>query len=100
MSPYFVLLVATLTSLGAVALGVRRLGLPGRALGAAAGAMLEAVGISVVFLLVNFAVGAAVILGLRVVTSWFVSIYILDDVSWLGVALVQGLTFQAWRARG
>ena len=34
---------------------------------------------------------------LRSLTGTFVSAYATDDVVWLGVSLIQGLAFQAWR---
>src|SRR5262249_37810310 len=37
------------------------------------------------------------VVALRSVTSTFVSVYVIDDTVWLGLALLQGLVFQWWR---
>jgi hypothetical protein len=90
--------VVAASSLGAYVLGARRLGLqPGR-LPAALGAALETLGVAVAFFGVNLVAGLAVILAFRSLGGRFVPIYLTNDVTWIGLALLQGLVFQAWRA--
>jgi hypothetical protein len=49
------------------------------------------------FAIVNLALGAAMILGVRAVTGRFVSLYLLDDVVWIAVSLLQGIAWSLWR---
>jgi len=93
----FMLALAGLTSAAAYLLGVRRLGLAPARLGAALGKMLETVGAVLIFLVADLLVAVIVVVALRSVTGTFVSVYMNDDAVWLGLALVQGLVFQAWR---
>jgi hypothetical protein len=37
------------------------------------------------------------VLAVRGLTGTFVSAYATDDAVWLGLSLIQGLAFQAWR---
>jgi hypothetical protein len=92
----FMLAVAGLTSAAAYLLGVRALGLVPTRLGAALGKMLEMVGAVLTFLVADLLV-ALVLVALRGVTGTFVSVYVIDDTVWLGLALLQGLVFQWWR---
>ena len=94
----FMLALATLTSVAAYLLGVRRLGLEPARLGAAIGRMLETVGAVLIFLAANLLVAVVLVMALRGVTDRFVSIYVTDDAVWLSLALLQGLVFQWWRA--
>jgi len=89
--------IVALTSAGACLAGARVLALRRSALGAALGEALECVGLAVVFLLVNLAVGMASILGFRALTGRFVSIYWLNDVSLAALSCLQALVFHCWR---
>jgi hypothetical protein len=40
---------------------------------------------------------ATIILVLRSLSGTFVSIYVINDITWLGLSLLQGLTFWWWR---
>jgi hypothetical protein len=93
----FLLVLIALTSAGAWAVGAGRLGLDSRALGAAAGRLLESLGVIVVFFAANLVVGGLVILTARSVGPRFVSLYLADDVIVLVLSVLQGLAFQAWR---
>ncbi len=93
----FILALAGLTSVGAYFIGTKWLRLPGRTFGAAIGRMLESVGMTLVFLALNVAVAVTIVLAVRGVTGTFVSIYLTDDAAWVGLSLLQGLTFQSWR---
>src|SRR5437870_4367356 len=76
----FLLVLIGLTSAGAWAVGARRLGLDTRALGAAAGRLLESLGVIVIFLAANLLVAGFLILTARSVGPRFVSLYLVDDV--------------------
>jgi len=93
----FMLAVAGLTSTAAYLLGVRALGLAPARLGAALGKMLEMVGAVLIFLVADLLVTLVLVVALRSVTGTFVSVYVIDDTVWLGLALLQGLAFQWWR---
>jgi hypothetical protein len=94
----FMLALAALTSVAAYLLGARRLGLEPARLGAAVGKMLETVGVALIFLVANLLLAVVLVVALRGVTGTFVSVYVTDDTAWLGLALLQGLVFQWWRA--
>jgi hypothetical protein len=94
------LLLATvvgLTSLGAYLVGVRRVGLSTAALGTAVVTTLECVGTALIFVVLNLGVAAAVIFGVRTLTTGFMSVYMLNDVSWWVLSVVQGLVWWTWR---
>jgi len=93
----FMLAVAGLTSAAVYLLGVRPLGLVPARLGAALGKMLEMVGAVLIFLVADLLVALVLVVALRGVTGTFVSVYVIDDTVWLGLALLQGLVFQWWR---
>ena len=86
-----------LTSLVAYLVGSRRLGLPPARLGRAAGRALDCIGLGLLFLVLNLFVGGAVVLGLRLATGRFVSLYVLNDGTILLLSLLQGLIAQWWR---
>ena len=65
----------------------------------AIGDVLEALGLAVVFLLGNVAMGTIAILGLRALTGYFVSIYVVSDVTLPILSLIQALIYQRWRGR-
>ena len=61
------------------------------------GKALECVGLTVVFCLMNAAVGVALILAARAVSGRFVSLYLGADQSLLALSALQALVFQWWR---
>jgi hypothetical protein len=89
--------MVSLSSTAAYVIGRSTLGLPRRSLGAAVHKMLECVGTTLVFFTVNLATVLALILVVRGSTGTFVSVYLAEDLSWLALSLLQGLTFQWWR---
>ena len=97
MTGIFMLAVAGLTSAAAYLLGVRPLGLAPAQLFVALGKMLEIVGAILIFLVGDLLVAVVLVVALRGVTGTFVSVYLIDDTVWLGLALLQGLVFQWWR---
>jgi len=86
-----------LTSLGAYLFGVRRIGLSTAGLGTAVLATLECVGIALIFVVINLGVAAGIIFGVRALTAGFLSVYLLDDVTWWGLSVLQGLVWWIWR---
>ena len=98
MSPLFLLGLTIATSLMAYLLG-RSLGLTPPPLAAAVARAFELIGMSMVFLALNIAAGLFLILAMRILTPLFLSVYVLNDVSLIGISLVQGLVFETWRAK-
>ncbi len=96
MEPFLLIAVA-ITSLGGYFVAVRWQRRSPASLRLALGRLLECVGAVAVFAAINLAVGAAVILGVRIFTGWFVSLYLLDDVVWIIVSLLQGIAWSLWR---
>jgi hypothetical protein len=94
---FVVTVVALGTSAAAYGLGTRGLHRSPRHLRAAVGTALELIGISALFFVVNVAVGMLAIGAVRGLTSTFVSIYHVSDVSLLVLSLVQGLLFGGWK---
>ena len=92
-----VTVVVLVTSAAAYAVGTRALHRSSRHLLAAVGATLELIGVSTLFFVVNVAVGTLAIGAVRGLTSTFVSIYHVSDISLLVLSLVQALLFGAWR---
>jgi hypothetical protein len=96
----FVVGVVALTSVGAYLIALALLGRPPSGLRAAVGRMLECLGAALVFMIVNLAVGAAIVLGTRATTGGFISIYLLDDATWVVLSALQGLAWSLWRQAG
>jgi hypothetical protein len=97
MEQVFVLIMTSLTSVGVYILGVKGLRLSKSELWPAFGKACEYVGLTLVFSLLNLAVGMFAILAMRSLIGRFVSIYIASDITLLIVSLLQALIFQAWR---
>ena len=93
----FLLGVVGFTSVGIYLVGSRGLGLSGRDLPAAVGKMLECVGATLVFFVVNLAVAITVIFISRGLGGDLVSLYPAGDTAWLILSLFQAVTFQWWR---
>jgi hypothetical protein len=93
MTPY---VTVVLTSLGAYLFAVNRRRLRTVELARALGRLADLVGTGVIFALVNVAVAAGIVLGLRAVTGRFVSLYSVTDPVWLAVSLLQGCLWRLW----
>ncbi|MFQ5990712.1 MAG: hypothetical protein ACE5K9_12435 [Candidatus Methylomirabilales bacterium] len=91
-----IVIVVAVTSLGAFVVGVKGLSLPGGSIRYALGKMLECVGLTFVFLVVNVGLGVVSIFAARVITQGFVSLYLFTDETLLGFSLFQALTFRWW----
>ena len=57
---------------------------------------LECIGASVVFLVVNLGLGVGLVLVIRGLTPWFVSLYEVSDTLFVFFAILQGFIFQLW----
>jgi len=93
----FLLLPAVLTSAGAWLLGRRR----GRSAGGlriAVARLLECVGLTVVFAVLNTALGAALTLLARALSQGFVSLYMVTDSVLLGISALQAVALRWWWA--
>jgi len=93
----FIPVVAALSTVLAAVVAARRYGWPVRLLAPAAGRVLECVGATVVFCLLNAVVGVAVILAARALSGRFVSLYLGADHILVAVSALQALLFQWWR---
>jgi len=96
MSSLLLLLLPVATS-GAVILIARRAGPGHRGLGDAVRLVLELAGISTLFLVANLALGVAIVLATRLLSSVFVSIYVLNDLSLVALSFLEGAVFFCWR---
>ena len=97
MEEPFVLVLVALTSAAAYLVGAKGWGLSRSGLRPAVGRMLEYVGVTLLFFVVNLAIGVIGILVVRVLTRHVLSLYLADNVALLVVSLLQGLVFQSWR---
>lgn len=97
MSNLLLLLLPVVTSLAAILIA-RRSSSGRRGLADAGRRVLELVGISTLFLVANLALGVAILLAIRVLSSsFFVSIYVLNDLSIVALSFLQGAAFFCWR---
>lgn len=99
MEQKVILGLVAFSSLLAYLAGTRGFALPPGGLRPALTRLLELVGITVVFFALNVAVGIVVILGVRIATPAFVSIYVLNDITLVALSALQGVLFELWRAR-
>ena len=99
MAAITLVLIVGLTSLGAYLAATRFAGLRRADLHGALMETLECLGLVVIFLLSNVAVGTALILGLRALTGRFISVYVVNDATLAILSLLQALLFHRWRAR-
>ena len=90
--------LVALTSLGALVFGAQRLGLRPAGLRQAGVRALEAIGLLIVFTVLNLALGVAGILAWRGITGEFVSLYVLNDAVLGLMSLLQAVIFHWWWA--
>jgi hypothetical protein len=95
-------LLAVVTTGAAYLIGIRRLKLSGQSFGRAVLRMLELVGLTLVFFVINVAVGLAVVLAIRGPSAGFVSVYLLNDLSLVALSALPGTVFGCrwWERRG
>ena len=89
----------SLSSLTLAALATRSGRPEGGAIRRAGQAIIGFTGLWATCLALNLTLGIVLILGLRVTTRIFVSIYILNDISVVILAALQAVAVQAWRGR-
>jgi hypothetical protein len=87
-----------LTSAVAAMLGVAGTRLNWASLGTAGLLALEMLGTGALFFATNLVIGLIVIAMARVLMGWFVSPYILGDVSLLALSMLEGIVFASWYA--
>ena len=97
MERFVIFIAVAASSLGAVFIGTRWLGVRSAALPRALGMTLDAIGLAVVFFVANIAAGTAFIIATRMTTGWFVSVYVMDDLVLPLLSLFEAMIFQAWR---
>jgi len=91
-----ILTVIAITTVSAYLLGQRIRRRPVAALSTALTGMFECVGACVLFLLANVAVGVSVVLAARSAGWTFASLYAVNDVTLVVLAVLQGLFFRFW----
>jgi hypothetical protein len=99
VSALFPLLVVVLASALLYLLGKRRASLDRRHLRAAIANALEAVGLTVIFLIVDLVLSLALAFLVRA-GGGFVSLYLATDSTLIFLALFQALVFQRWWESG
>ncbi len=88
-----VFLTTTITTYGLIQ-GIG--GYRGRSLTEAFQIALECIGTCVAFLIVNIGLSVALVLLIRGVTPWFISLYSVADTLLVGLSVLQGFAFQIW----
>jgi len=96
MEGLFPLAIVVISSVGCCLVGCRIGRCTRRSLWASVRRVLECVGMGAMFFVLNLGLGMALILAVRSLTPWFVSIYLADDVSLLALSLLQGFTLCLW----
>lgn len=96
MKSAFLLLPIVLTSLAAYVAGRRILGLDRGAVGTAALRMLECLGASAVFFVLDLVFGSVIVLAIRTLTPYFMPLYVMADTTLIPLALFQGVAFRWW----
>ena len=97
MTTALIAAIVVLTSIGAYLVGTRALGLTVARLRHAGGRTADCVGLGVVFLVLNLAIGGLAILALRLVTGQFVSLYAVNDAAIVILSMLQGMLVQWWK---
>lgn len=96
-SARFIVMIVLATSFGAYVVAVRRFGLIPSSLWGATLRTTEVIGTVVLIFAFNISIGVATILILRAATGWFLSVYLLNDVSLLMLSALQALLLDFWR---
>ncbi|HKW95833.1 MAG TPA: hypothetical protein VJX92_28355 [Methylomirabilota bacterium] len=92
-----VLALVAFTTVIAYVVGTRALNMSRRALRGALRQTLELAGLTVVFLLVNLGLGVGIVLVSRDLIGRFISVYVLNDISLVGLSALQAVAFGCWR---
>jgi len=100
METLYLLMLVALTSLAAVLVGRRVLGLDPRRLRAASRRAIETLGAALLFWAANVLLGVTLAVVVRTLGLGFVSVYVNTDFSLGILALMQALLFESWREHG
>jgi hypothetical protein len=92
----FLLSVVICSSMAAWSFARSQSPLDRRSLRAAIGVVFECLGTFSVFLAVNTVLAAGLILLVRGLTNYFVSLYLVTDSTLIVLSIVQGFVFQLW----
>jgi hypothetical protein len=93
---HIVIVLVGISSLLALGVGVRVLGLSAARVPAAVALGVETVGFGIGFFLVNVTIGFTTVLIARALVG-FASLYLFNDLILLVASLFQGLVFAGWR---
>ncbi len=96
MEALLILALVGVTSLGGYLVARRWLRLRPSALCGAWARALECVGLTLVFLAANLAVGMLLILGYRGLTGRFVTVYAINDVTLVLLSILQAILLRWW----
>lgn len=96
MEAYYLLLLFAVTSAALYVAATRVLGARRGALRPALGRMLEWLGLVILLVTFNLAVGFVLVLALRKLTGSFVSLYLNTDGALLALSLLQAAALQWW----
>jgi hypothetical protein len=97
MEQAFLLIAAGLTSVATYLLGAKWFGWARHGLWQALARAFECIGLTLLFFLLNLAVGMIAVLAVRSLIGRFVALYSVSDTTLLMLSLLQALTFQGWR---
>ncbi len=92
----FILILIGFTSICAYLVGAKRLRLQASKACTAVAGMLECIGITLFFFVVNVMAGFFAVLTARILTQRFVSLHFADE-TLMVLSLLQGLVFKCWR---
>ena len=96
MQPLVLIAIVVVSTLAALVATVRSRVVARDGWRPAVSTALGLIGVSAVFLVLNLSIGIAAILLVRFFTPLFVSIYVLNDMTLVGLSLLQGLVFGVW----
>jgi hypothetical protein len=97
MTTALIAVAVVLTSVGAYLVGTRALGLTPARLRHAGARTADCIGLGMVFLALNLAIGGLAVLALRLVTGQFFPLYALNDGTIVILSVLQGMVVQWWR---
>lgn len=100
METALIFVLVGLTSAAAYVAGTRALGRSSGWLRMDLYYLVEGVGFTAAFLVLNLVVGFVIVRTLPVLTGWGISVYTLEDSTLVVLSLLQGFAFRWWLDRG
>jgi hypothetical protein len=100
MEEVFGIILLACTSLTAIVIASRRRTADKTSLVRAAAETLECIGTGAVFLAANIVFAMALLLLVRAITPWFITVYFLDDPLFVAASFLQGVAFKFWWRSG